>query len=168
MPVILDVNQGKGFTTMIKNILAIFILGGILFVSSCGNDDTPPIYNEIPDIPVNITINTDLPSYFHLKNVGTYVYETGGNRGVVVIHNFDDVYYAFERTCTYQPDLACSKIFVDSVSLNLRCGGFADTSWTPCCSSLYGYNGIPTQGPSRYQLKQYRIIQNGSILTVRN
>lgn len=153
---------------MIKKVLTIALAIGLTGLSNCKKDDVPPVYNEIPNVPVNITINTELPSYYHLKNVGTYVYEPGGSRGVLLIHNFDDRYYAFERTCTYKPDLQCSKIYVDSIALNLRCGGFGDTSWVSCCSSLYGFDGIPTNGPSRFQLKQYRVYQNGSILTIKN
>lgn len=169
MPDITVESRVKDFMTTIKKfITALSIVLLAMFSTSCGDDDRPSVYNDIPDLPVNLTLNTDLPSYIHLKNVGTYVYEPGGSRGVLVIHNFDDRFYAYERTCTHLPDLQCSRIYVDSISLNLRCGGFEDTTWVPCCDSKYGFDGIPTQAPATFPLKQYSIRQNGSILTVRN
>lgn len=169
MRAITEESRAKDFMTTIKHSFSVLIITLIaVFSTSCGGNDQPPVYNQIPNLPVSIIINTDLPSYIHLKNVGTYVYEPGGSRGVLVIHNFDDRFYAFERTCTFQPDLQCSHIYVDSIFFNLRCGLFEDTTFVPCCDSKYGFDGIPTQSPATFPLKQYSITQNGSILTVRN
>lgn len=152
------------FMTTTKFFLVCVV--GFFFITSC--KDGAGGENPVPAAPVNLTINTDLPSYFHLKNLGSYVYEEGGNRGVLIMHGFDDRFYAFDRLCTHLPDLSCSIIHVDSMRLNLRCGTFTDTSWTPCCDSKYQYDGNVLQGPAKFPLRQYPVSISGAVIYVRN
>ena len=56
-----------------------------LFFVSCKEQNYP-----IPDVPVNMSINLDLPSYNALNAPGGYAYVTGGSRGIVVYRNFDE------------------------------------------------------------------------------
>jgi Rieske Fe-S protein len=147
------------------------LLGFALLLMSCSllacKDDAAGD-NPVPTAPVNLTINTDLPTYFKLKTLGNYVYEEGGNRGVLIIHGYDDNFYAFDRLCTHLPDLSCSLIHVDSMRLNLRCGTFKDTSWKACCDSKYQLDGNVLQGPAKYPLRQYPVTFSGSTIYVRN
>jgi len=122
----------------------------------------------IPEVVVNETINTSLPQYFHLQNMGEFIYLEGGNRGIFLVHNYDDAYYAIERTCTYNSDLACSKIFVDSTSLQLKCGEEKDTGFVECCESRFMFDSRLLQGPARCNLKTYRINASGTTLFINN
>jgi hypothetical protein len=162
---ITEEKQVKVFTTMRK--LVIILLMG-LFVSGC-NDDTPnngQIF--IPNVPVSITVNMDLPSHFHLQNLGGFSLLEGGHRGIFLVHNFDDEFYAIERTCTFDPDLDCGHIQVDTSNIQLRCGIYENDTFKQCCQSLYGFDGFVLQGPSRFPLKRYNVFRNGSLITVRN
>lgn len=156
--------QAKVFMTMLKFMGLVALMSLLLW--RCGDDAGGE--NPVPSAPVNLTINTDLPSYFHLKNLGGYVYENGGNRGVIIMHGFDDQFYAFDRLCTHLPDLSCSIIHVDSLNLNLRCGTFSDTTWVPCCDSKYQYDGNVLRGPAKFPLRQYPVTFSGATLFVRN
>src|SRR5688572_16798320 len=102
---------------ILHSLAVIFVFG----FSNCKDDGTNP-NNYIPSGPVSLVLNTDLPEYYRLKTPGNYIYQPGGNRGVIIVHYFDGTYIALERTCSYEPDKACSKIFVDSTNITLRCG----------------------------------------------
>lgn len=158
--------DAKVVRAFIRTLKAASLLCFFAAFQAC--DDDPGGDHPVPAASVNLTINTDLPTYFKLKNLGSYVYEDGGNRGILVIHGFDDQFYAFDRLCTHLPDLTCSLIHVDSMNLNLRCGHFSDTTWVPCCESKYQMDGLVQQGPAKYPLRQYPVAINGSILYIRN
>ncbi len=151
---------------MIKLFFPISVL--LIFALSNCKDDTPNSNSYIPSGPVSLVINTDLPEYNKLKFRNSYIYQPGGNRGVIVIHNYDDTYVAIERTCSFEPDKTCSRIFVDSTNLTLRCGTFNLNKWEQCCESRFTYSGFVSQGPAQYALRTYNVTLNGSVITVRN
>jgi Rieske Fe-S protein len=146
-----------------------FYLGFLLslVLLNC-KSDAPNSNSYIPTGTVSLVINTDLPEYYNLKAKGSYTYQTGGNKGVLLIHDFDDSYVALERTCSIEPDKSCAKIFVDSSSLNLRCGTFNGSKFESCCNSRFMYSGQASQGPAQFPLRTYNVSVNGSILTIRN
>ena len=138
------------------------------FLLSACKDEGNNGYSYIPDVPVNITVNTDLPLYFHLQTPGAYSLLNGGYRGIFLVHHFDDKFYAIERTCSYQTDLNCAVIQVDTSIIQLRCGTYADTGFVSCCNSQFSFEGFVIQGPATFPLKQYPVYQNGNLLTIRN
>ncbi|MFT5724053.1 MAG: hypothetical protein ACI9JN_001170 [Bacteroidia bacterium] len=165
MPATMVENLVKGFIAMHK---LLFIICIVVVSASC-NDNTPnggQVF--IPDVPVSITVNMDLPLHYHLQNLGGYTLLQGGNRGIFLVHNFDDEFYAIERTCTFQPDLSCSQIQIDTSNIQLRCGTYDNDTFAQCCQSLYSFDGFVLQGPSQFSLKRYNVFRNGSLLTVRN
>jgi Rieske Fe-S protein len=150
------------------NRIFLFFIVVIFTASSCQDDE---VFSEcyLPAVGVNITINTDLPTNFHLKSLGSYSYLDGGQNGVILMHDFNDEFVALERTCTHLPDNSCSRIFVDSINLLLRCGTFEnDTTWNECCPSQFEYSGLLRTGPARCNLQPYSVIANGSTLSIRN
>ncbi|MDA8930124.1 hypothetical protein N9J89_01805 [Bacteroidia bacterium] len=152
-----------------KKIAFILCCVALSFNQSCKPDD--PFTGDcfIPDAAVNITINMDLPEYFNLRNLGEFVsFESQGHRGVYVIHNFDDIYYAIERTCSYQSDLECARVELDNDILQLRCGSTQDTGFVDCCGSAYNFNSGFISGPTRCNLKTYRVSRSGNSLYVSN
>jgi nitrite reductase/ring-hydroxylating ferredoxin subunit len=154
---------------MIKKLTYIALSLSLIFASSSCKDD--PIYNGdcfIPDVAVNEVLNLNLPEYFPLQNLGEYILLEGGNKGIFVVHNYDDIYYALERTCPYQSDLSCSQIVIDTTNLQLRCGKDSDTGFVECCGSLYQFSGLVTQGPSRCNLKPYRVNIQSNTLYINN
>jgi nitrite reductase/ring-hydroxylating ferredoxin subunit len=142
----------------------------LVFGQSCKSDD--PFTGDcfIPDAGVSITINMDLPEYYNLRNLGEVVsFGEQGNRGVYLIHNYDDVFYAIERTCPYQSDNACAQVVIDKDVLQYKCGQQVnDTTFNSCCGSTYDLNSSFLSGPTRCNLKTYRVARNGNSLYVSN
>ena len=159
----MEEKQKEDFTTM--NKILILILGLAVFASCQKNN----INNDpIADVPVNITINMALPSYSHLLNEGTFVYESGGVKGVVVVHYQNDEFYAFDRACSFQPSTSCAKIEVDSAFMVFRCGATQTSGFEKCCDSKFFMNGQVLNGPATFGLKQYQVIKNGTELSIKN
>ncbi len=153
-----------------KRLVVILVILGFA-LGSCNTED--PFDGGdcfISEIAVNLTINMNLPEYFNLQNLGEFVsFETAGNRGVYVIHNYDDLFYAVERTCTYKSDDECSRVVLDKDILQLRCGEFTDdTTFVECCASTYDFNSARLTGPTICNLKTYRVNRSGNMLVVSN
>jgi Rieske Fe-S protein len=154
----------KDFTIMNK-IVTLAILSVTTLISCQKNN----INNDpIADVPVNITINMALPLYSHLLNEGTFLYWDGGVKGVVVVHYQNDEYYAFDRSCSYQPSTSCAKIEVDSSFMVFRCGTSKNTGFEKCCDSKFFMNGQVLNGPATFGLKQYQVIKTGTELSIKN
>lgn len=120
-----------------------------LFFSSCKNEEYP-----IPDVPVNISINLDLPSYQALNAPGGYVYVNGGSRGIVVYRNFDD-FVALDRHSTYNSTDPCAIVSVNPANQF----ELIDT----CSGAIYSImNGTVVDGPAKWGLKNYTTNWNGA------
>ena len=165
MLVITGEKLAKDFIHMNKFIAIVTLF---LLVSSCDDNTTNNGQVLIPNVPVSVTVNMALPSHFHLQNLGGYSLLEGGNRGIFLVHNFDDEFYAIERTCTFNPDLDCAHIQIDTSNIQLRCGVYENDTFSSCCQSLYSFDGLVLQGPSRFGLRRYNVFRNGDLLTVRN
>ena len=142
------------------------LLCSIMALIAC--DDSRQVTENIPRGLVNTVLDLNLASNMHLNNVGTFSYIEGGVRGVLVIHDYDDQWYAFKRTCAYQPTNACSHIWVDSINIQLKCGNYVSGKFEPCCESTYMFSGFPSKGPAAGRLAQYFISRNANILQVYN
>ena len=148
-----------------------FLIATVLIIctqQACKPDD--PFVGDcfIPTQGDNITVNMDLPEYFKLQTLGEYLTIDQGNKGIYLIHSFDDIYYAIERTCPYQSDQECAQVFLDENSLQLICGQQQDTTFLPCCGSIYELNSFYLSGPSRCNLKTYRLSKQGNTLYINN
>jgi hypothetical protein len=156
--------QKKDFTIM--NKIIILALLSVTTLISCQKNN---INNDpIADVPVNITINMALPLYSHLLNEGTFLYWDGGVKGVVIVHYQNDEYFAFDRSCSYQPSTSCAKIEVDSSFMDFRCGTSKNTGFEKCCDSKFFMNGQVLNGPATFGLKQYQVIKTGTELSIKN
>jgi hypothetical protein len=147
-------------------LLAIATMAGMLLVSSC--DSNNQRIENIPKGPVNITIDLNLPSYQHLWGPGTYAYLEGGVNGVILTHDFDGTWYAFERTCAFEPLGNCAQIWGDSIEMNLRCGKWNNNEFSSCCGSAFMLNGFPIKGKARSRLAPYFVSQSANIVQIVN
>jgi len=110
----------------------ITLLSGTLFVS-CNKEQYP-----IPNVPVNVVLNLDLPSYIQLQNPGGYAYVNGGSRGIIVYRNFDE----------------CAVVDINPENQF----ELIDT----CSGSIYSIvNGTVLAGPAKWGLRQYNTSWNG-------
>ena len=118
---------------------------------------------RFPEVPVNVYLGifNDLATLGQ-GEFGFYRPQDGVN-GLLIYRSFDDQYYAFDRTCTYEPDFSCAVETDPDNSLLLKC---------PCCGSEYliDSEGIVNiiQGPAVYALVEYHAVIEGENLHVFN
>lgn len=116
----------------------------LLLFTGCNKDDK--VKTKIPYVFVDFTID---PKFNNLNNVGDVEVFTGGYRGIIIYRKSLEEFVAYERTCTYDPEKECSKLYIDPGTNILA----KDT----CCGSTFLLlDGIPTAGPASIPLKQYR------------
>lgn len=167
MPDFMDEKASVVFTPMIKFFKhTVWLFAALVTLWGC--DKSSSVTENIPKGLVNLTIDLNLSSNLHLNNVGTHSYFEGGIKGVLLIHDYDGEWYAFERTCAHEPTKACSQIWVDSINIQLMCGTYSGKTFEPCCSSTYMYSGFPTNGPAAGRLAQYYVSRNGNLIQVHN
>ncbi|MBC8343404.1 MAG: hypothetical protein ISR55_11675 [Bacteroidetes bacterium] len=143
------------------------LVSSMLLFENC--NDTNNDYHDIPDVYVYFTLNLDLPIYNSLTIPGGHFYlNDEGYKGIIMYHNLDDTYLAFERTCTYQPLNDCSTITVDQSGIFMRCGHYDGSDFINCCESTFDMNGFVLKNPALYPLKRYNVSQLGNVLTISN
>lgn len=157
-------NQAKGFMIMMRKffILTVFVIAMI----QCRRDNNTNL-DPIPEVPVNTTINLALKAPF-LDIPGSFFYEPGGFHGLVVVHDFDGTIRVFDRTCSFQPLTACNKLFVDTLTLQFKCGDYDSIQFNTCCDSRFDFGGFVVKTPAQFPIKQYRSSLAGNFLTVVN
>ena len=136
----------------------------LIFTSSCKR-------NQLCDFPY-VSVNVTLGIHSDLGNLGPgkvfFVQNQGYNNHGIIIYksempddygNFN--YYAFDRTCTYEPDYSCK---IDTA------GNFSGLVECKCCKSQYllMYDGGVFNGPASCPLKQYSCFIDGDRLIIRN
>lgn len=140
--------SGKVYKTV---LICIFILTAI---TGCKDDYT----SSIPYVYVKSEIN--LANKTELNTVGGYFKINGGYGGIIIFHDMDDTYLAYDATCTFE--------ILPSCSVETDGSGIATC---PCCGSqflLFGGNASLTKGPAIEPLKQYTISNVGGRLIVSN
>jgi hypothetical protein len=142
-------------------IRVIFFSVILLFsLSSC---DEEPVNERIPFAFVNQDLNLNLIQYQDLRNLGGYVYidegPDAGYKGLIVFHEGNEIYRAFERACPFDPLAACDPIKVDDSGLYMIHN---------CCGSTFNFNGNPTSGPASLDLLQYNTYVDGIYLKITN
>lgn len=131
----------------LRYVLVVSLFASIF--SACKKNNYP-----IPNVPVNITINLDLPSYQPLIYPGGVAYVNGGARGIIVYRNFEE-FVALDRNSTYNSDDECAIVDVDpdnQFQLVDTCSG----------SKFSIMNGGVVEGPAKYGLKRYNAYWDGA------
>lgn len=135
-----------------KTFILSFI--SILLISSKCHKNQNDI---IPNIPFDITIDLNLPSYNELTGVGGWAYVNGGSRGIIVYRRSIDEFIAFDRHSPADPAGTCFlPLFPDATNFLV----LKDT----CNNATFSlYDGSPMTN-SEYGLRQYATQFNGSNL----
>jgi hypothetical protein len=120
----------------------IFFLFFLIIITNCRNPE-----NKIPYVYVDILINLDNPEFFELNTIGNYVYITGGVSGIVIYRDSREIFLAYDRACSYDPE--CGRVFVDKDNFRL-----VDTI---CCGSKFSMilDGVVVEGPADHSLRKY-------------
>lgn len=120
---------------------------------------------EFPYVPINLNISLSALDAEIGPGDHKFMYENEGVNGLLIFRNYDNEYFVYDRTCTYEPDFSC-KVVSDTIILHVTC---------PCCNSQYFLDpadefgeAYVTRGPSKYNLVRYDCFINGGFLTVRN
>jgi hypothetical protein len=134
--------------------IVLFLVISIILVSaSCNKNGT----NPVPNIPFDITIDINLPSYSNLSGVGGWAYVNGGSRGIIVYRRAIDEFIAFDRHSPADPEGTCFlPLFPDNenfLQLNDTCNN----------ATFSLYDGSPITN-SQFGLRQYRTVFNGTDL----
>ena len=136
--------------------LVFYILISLFFFSTCNIKD-----NYIQDVYVNINLDLNLPEYSVLQVSGNSIFIEGGVEGVIIYHGLGNDYKVYDRNCSYEPSLSCSKI--DSIDAGIAyCG---------CCTSafLLSNNANAINSPALLPLKSYNwSLGNNNILRIFN
>ena len=136
--------------------LLFYILIILLIFSTCNTKD-----DYIQEVYVNINVDLNLPEYSDLQASGSSIFIEGGVEGIIIYHGVGSDYKAYDRNCSYEPSLSCSKI--DSV--------VAGIAYCGCCSSafLLSNNASALNSPALLPLKAYNwSLSNNSILRIFN
>ena len=136
-----------------KSLLYILIIP--LIFSTCNTKD-----DYIQDIYVDINVDLNLPEYSDLQASGSSIFIEGGVEGIIIYHGVGNHYKVFDRNCSYEPSLSCSKI--DTVNAGIAyCG---------CCSSafLLSNEASVINSPALLPLKAYNFNYNDPILRIFN
>lgn len=113
--------------------------------------------HPVPDIPFDLTIDINLPSYNALIGVGNWTYVNGGSRGIIVYRRSIDEFVAFDRHSPADPDGICPQPLVPDIDNFLQLND-------ACSSAKFSlYDGSPISG-SEFGLRQYQTSYNGTNL----
>jgi len=147
-----------------KPLVRILFLAFIALSCSKSNGD-----QYIPVVTVQHQLDLNDPLYTKLNYNNGYVYlDYDGVKGIIVV-NSGGIIYALERDCPYQPNNACAKVTVENGGITIRCGSYdASKKWVPCCNSQFKLDGTLLQGPSKYSLKRYNVVQDGTVINISN
>ncbi len=139
--------------TMRKLLLLFFIIS----IFSCEKNETNDI---LPDVPVNITINIDLPQFLNLQTPTGYAETSGGIKGILVLNTGigNPPFKAFDKAC---PNNDCTSAMVFDGSLKMKCS---------CDDSEYSIlDGSPQTSGNSHFAREYRVSQiNPSTLNITN
>lgn len=140
-----------------KKIL--FILFAIAFAAGCDNGTINNNNPNIPNYPVNLQINLNLPAYSNLQFPSNRIVDfSQGARGIVVF-NTGSGFVAYDLACPNTPFATCtSPMTIPVGSINATCS---------CDNTVYSlFTGQSAGQP--YPMKQYRVTQNGTNLVITN
>ena len=136
--------------------LALYILSILFIFSTCNTED-----DYIQEVFVNINVDLNLPEYSNLQASGNSIFIEGGVEGIIIYHGVGSDYKVYDRNCSYEPSLSCSKI--DSVDAGIAyCG---------CCTSafLLSNDANVLNSPALLPLKAYNwSLGNNNILRIFN
>jgi nitrite reductase/ring-hydroxylating ferredoxin subunit len=137
-----------------KKYFLLLIAFPMLF--GCSTNSTNNNNPYLPNYPVNVDINMNLPAYSNLKFVSNAVYISNqGVRGILVF-NSGSGYNAFDAACPNQALSSCSTMTINGI-------------YAVCACDNAEYNLFSGQSTGKqYPLKQYRVEVNGNLLRVYN
>jgi nitrite reductase/ring-hydroxylating ferredoxin subunit len=147
------VNQASRLFVRVSLVMGLLLL----LSSSCKKEEQP---TEIPYVLVNFSLNPNSTEYYNLNSVNGWETVTGGYNGILIFRKTIEEFAAYERACPYDPLKPGAQVKVDASGITCYC---------PVCGSKYILvDGTPYEGPSRYTLKPYSAVYDGTMLYISN
>ncbi|MBP6335613.1 MAG: hypothetical protein KA444_09090, partial [Bacteroidia bacterium] len=112
----------------------------------------------IPNVTVNLSLPLSLPEYVALNSVGNSIEISGGYKGIIIYHRFQNEFVAFEKACPYDPLESAAIVEKDSsnvIGVDLNCG-----------SKFFLTDGSILNGPATQSLKQYQTDYDAGSMTL--
>ena len=137
-----------------------FRLGLILIVMATLFSCAKTSGSYVPSVPVNFQSPLSDPRLSKLNATGGSVTISGyGVSGLIIYHNADGSYVAFDRCSSYLPENRCAVTIDDT--------GFTATD--PCSGSKFSLtDGSPVKAPATRSLKQYSVTVSNFVIFVSN
>lgn len=129
------------------------------FIMGCDGGNVNYNNPNIPNYPVNLSLNLSLPQYSNLQFPSNHVIDySQGARGIVVF-NTGSGFNAFDLACPNQAFTSCSSaLTIDGIEAKCNCN-----------SSENPYSLFSGQsGGQQYPLKPYRVEMSGGNLVIYN
>lgn len=127
------------------------VIVSLLMLQSCGKNNQ----NPVPNVPVDVTIDLGLPSYFSLQGVSGYAYVNAGSRGIIVYRKSINEFIAFDRHSPADPEGICP------LPLYPNPNNFLELIDSCNVASFSLYDGSPISN-SEFGLRQYATQYNGA------
>lgn len=122
-----------------------------MFTYNCKKNQNHPV----PSVPVDITININLPTYINLTGVSGWAYVNAGSRGIIVYRRGQDEFLAFDRHSPADVNGECPQPLTPDVDNFLT---LLDT----CNNASFSmYDGSPISN-SEFGLRVYQTIWYGN------
>lgn len=123
-------------------------------IISCNKRD-----DFVPNVFVDVYIDTSLPSYFDISSPGGWMYiNNEGSQGLIIYRYDLTGFLVYDRHATFEPINNCILKVEDDLSIS-----------DPCSSSTYSiFDGSIITGPANQPLKTYQTSFNGNILRIYN
>ncbi len=151
--------------------VVVFMFGVFLLVAfSCNKDNINP---NIPNVPINITIDPNSTLIQELNTVGGWVYldeKPGiyipqGSRGVMVYRMGVQEFKAYERQPPNTPNECCNGNICTKLIIDEHYPFVKDT----CTNTMYQLlDGSLFSGEGRYPMIEYGAIYDGNLLHIYN
>lgn len=132
------------------------LIASFLVLLSCGSTDDGN--SILPNVPVNVTLNLNLPSYQDLLIDGKAVFVPNhGIKGIIVYRFSASNIVAWDAACPHIPPSQCSTMALNGVLMVCSCDN----------SEFSIIDGSPQSG-TQYAARQYRVNKAGNSLTITN
>jgi len=139
----------------LKNWKSFVWMLGVLLVTSCQNDD---IFDPVPYVLVDITINLNNQQFAPLRLDKGHVDILGGSRGIIIYREDATRYKAFDKHSPHRSEEICAIVDVHPSGLFMA---------ESCDGLSFDFNGTPLDGAPFY-LRQYATRLEGNFLHITN
>ncbi|WP_264552353.1 Rieske (2Fe-2S) protein [Flavobacterium sp. N2038] len=127
----------------------------VCVLSACSDNERSNKNPYIPNYPVNLSVDMNLPAYSNLKFVSNGVIVPNFGAKGIIIFNAGSNYTAFDAACPNQEINSCVAMTIDGIN-------------AVCSCDKEQYSLFTGLGKKEYPLKQYKVEVIGSVIHVYN